>query len=276
MVNFMKKQIISLIVCLATFTTTPGFCMELEDKPKGHFSKVLIESQINGLNKQKEENFDSSSQTPSGTLSFIYEMAYPEHSEKLAPWLISKIDSNREAKNLLNLSLKNGDLKVLLMQERHNHGGYSHDDRRIELQIAFLTLRFNDAMSISHDLLDGDFGCNHILRTFIFELGNSVNESLHKIWWTDYPNAETYARAVEVAEFETQAITIPVFEHGVNFCNWHPGAFVHSDLDVLKKIAYEDIDEHYQFYVNQYNQDYIYNTVGYYLGKIKSIFSRRS
>lgn len=201
-------------------------------------------------------------------LSFVYEKDYPEHSQKLEKWLISKIASNQKAKELLESSLENGPLAVILHHNYHNYASYEPDNRKINLKIDFLTSLFPNHRAVTDELLNGNFGCNHILRTLIFELGNSVNEPVLSIALCDYPTAEKYARAVEIAEFNTHAFSIPVYEYGVKYCDWHQGAFVNSDLEVLRKMAYEDVDSHYQFYVNEYNESYTYNVVAYHMGNV--------
>lgn len=197
-------------------------------------------------------------------LSFVYEKDYPEHSQKLEKWLISKIESNQKAKELLESSLENGPLAVILHHNYHNYASYEPDNRKINLKIDFLTSLFPNHRAVTDELLNGNFGCNHILRTLIFELGNSVNEPVLSILPHQYSTPEGYARAMEIGEFETQNITIPVYEYGVKYCHWNKEAFVYSDLETLKKIAYEGVDEHFQFYVQQYNEMYIESVAAYY------------
>jgi hypothetical protein len=228
---------------------------------------VLFSSNIAAM-EMGTSRYEASLHQTSGTLSFAYDEKYPLHCEKLEDWLVKKIKSNTKANDLLDLSLNNGNLKVSFMNEHYNHGSYLPKDRVIQLKIEFLTRMFPDTSSLTESLLNSDFGCNHILRTFIFELGNSVNNPVIMVDATHYSDAETYARAMEIAEFETQSITIPVFDYGVEFCQWHKDAFIHSPIEELKRIAYEETDEHYQFYVAQYNNSYWPNSTIYHIRKL--------
>jgi hypothetical protein len=132
----------------------------------------------------------------------------------------------------------------------------------------FLISFFPSPKEINEDALNNDLGANHILRALVFELGNSVNKNICEIQYSNYPSAEAYARAAEKAEFETQTITIPIFDHGVKHCNWSASAFKHSDLEELKEIAYNATDEHYQLYIRHYEESYACNVITYYMTKL--------
>jgi hypothetical protein len=218
-----------------------------------------------------------------GKLTFRYIENFEHHCKILEDWLIKKIGSNPKAAELLQSSLQNGDLKVEMLPKRLNYGGYVPSSRRIELLVDFTKIspEFLDKGVEFIDLLEASitqessiyarssvFFLNHILRTMIFELGNSINKSVTSVLPHQFFSGERYARAMEIAEFETQNITIPVFKHGTNYCNWYKDAFVTSDLQVLKDLAYNNTDSHYQLYVSQYNKLWICNKICYVLHRI--------
>ncbi len=239
-----------------------------------------------------------------GTLSFVHENNMPDGSAILGCWLQEMLNSNGEAKKLLNSTLRNGNIRVVLKQPGTGgycpqQGCYMTSNREICLNIDSMTRRkkldFDDQRISLFRELDANkiedtykVLSNHgffsdsateiiadymfyidkmlLLNTFIFELGNSVNESVHKVKQYNFLNGEEFATALEKAEFETQLIIRPAIKYGVSHCRWNSVAFAYTkDTEELKKYCYTDKGPHYQGYVKAYNRNRVRNKALYYL-----------
>ena len=246
-----------------------------------------------------EDGSVPSSQTKTtGTLSFVHDNSIQQYSERLENFLRERLESNEKTKELLISVLKNGNIRVVLHHNKANdnykrqctalYGSqcacYTPSTRTIQIsQIdPNNTESFAEtinALGTSSDLYrsskllnDTAFSIGRylVLSQLIFETVNALNCDSGKLSFIelfDYSNDEEYARATEIAEFETMKLNVVIGIFGVDHCNWPREVFIGSSLCELEDLAHTGKGPHYQFYVEQYNRNRVYNMTRHYLRK---------
>ena len=206
-------------------------------------------------------------QRPVGKLSFSYSEQKAEYRD-IEGCIRNTIDTNLPLQSLLNSSLKKGDLKVVLDEpHRIGLGGacYMPSERSI------LISSHPNSLFGGIGALDADLGQQlndkYKIKSFMFELGNSVNTATHAVHTWDYSDGDAYAMAMEMAEANTHEIIREAVSHEYakgGLCN--STIFVQSSQEKEKKMHAQK-DSHYQFYIKQYHDKFFYNKFWYYSRK---------
>jgi hypothetical protein len=258
------KSILYTVVALLTTVTTPSFSMEMDESCSKSFN--LPKNKVD-LDIADKINFCYDD-------SFSAQQFIIKYCERLKSWLISEIVKNPHSKKLLELSLeKNKNLKIkFLYKEMKGIGSYTREDQLIKININnFRTFIFEQGSppppsDITDDQLNDNYQASMILHALIFELGNSITQ-LNEIRFCDFPDGKTFARALEIDEFETVILTHPIFDYGREYCKWNRIVFRSQDIDLVKERFYSAEDDHYYLYVSQYEEDWLTNTLNYYFYK---------
>lgn len=196
----------------------------------------------------------------------------------LQKFFLEKITENPKAKSLLESLLKEGEIQTQFVMSGPKKACYIIEDRTILLNVSSYTeisLKLQetvntlstdddlhpDVLCLQKNILGAhqeleDFQKNYLLHYFIFETANAANKELAAIRMYNFDNGRDYARAIEIAEFNTTKVVHKISLCGCERYNWHKDVFRPSNIEDLKQIAYESEDAHFQFLVNEYNENW--------------------
>lgn len=203
-----------------------------------------------------------------GTLTFVPVKNREEECNHLINFFKDKIQENIVARAMLEESLTNGDLKIVLtmMDKVQNNYKFTGDYNSLEREIRLNVKNYLELLNASPEMqeIGLDFYKNHTLRVCIFELGNSINQEVIKVRPHHFPDPHTYALAKERAEFFTSVLAEKACVYGRTINGWNSSIFQPNDLEKMWEHVEKDKGAHFQYYVNQYSQNRILNKIGYY------------
>lgn len=121
--------------------------------------------------------------------------------QKRAQFIIENVLKNALALELLKNVLLQGDISIVFGSDTFSGANWSPSERKITI---------NGEKTDPHT----------ILRMFVFELNNSVNEKLNNVHFLDFRDPADYALKMEMCEFETYENTRKVVNFGLEQCQW--------------------------------------------------------
>ena len=204
-------------------------------------------------------------QKTSGRLSFSYNEKKEEYVA-IESRIRNTLKDNSFLQTLLDRSLQNGDLKVVLDDPLGLcEATYIPSERSIF--ISSKPCSWLDELRAESPDLAQQVDNAYKTKCFMFELGNSLHTSLPTYAY-QYPDADAYAFALATAEATSREIIREAVNHEYRkggFCNVAIFA-PDSQKEIFRK--YQDRTSlHYQIYVRYYNDNFFENKFWYYSRK---------